>query len=187
MSIQTNAAQVAARFERVQVAVRTELESEGNAIAQRLAAEMRRRAPKGVRSLLTNSVRVEHPAVHEFIIRPTAAYAANVERGRKPGKGLPRFFDPAAAGAVAWLEGMLTRASIAANPAFRSGRVGSARRTAAELELRDRYFMWSRAVKARGIKAQPFVKPTADALRAAAHAAMVAAVRRGLAKGGSTT
>ena len=42
--------------------------------------------------------------------------------------------------------------------------------------------MWSRSVKARGIKAQPFVKPTADALRAEVQAGLVAAVQAGLAR-----
>lgn len=182
MKLETNADQVALRMKAASSAVTDELRRAGPQLAERLAAEMRRRAPKGVRSTLANSVRVQRMGPYEFLVKPDVAYAVNVEKGRKPGKGLPRFFDPAAASAVAWLQGMLGAAARAANPKYRRGRLGSRRRTAEEQDLRDRYFMWSRSVKARGIKAQPFVKPTADALRAEVQAGLVAAVQAGLAR-----
>ena len=177
-SIDTNAAAAAARLQRVREALRLEVQQERATLAARIAAEMRRRAPKGARTTLANSIMVETPDADTHVIRPTVAYAYNVEHGRKPGKGLPRFFDPAAASAVAWLESKIAGAARATNPKYRRGAGGTARFTAEELALRDRYFAFSRAVKLRGIKASPFVKPTADLYRPIAHAAIVAAVQR---------
>ena len=177
--IEHNAPAVARRLRGAAGHVQRELAAELRGLAERVAARMRVAAPK-FRSTLTNSVVVEPVNPSEILVRPTVAYAINVEKGRKPGKGLPRFFDPASAAAVAWLESRIRGASLAENPRFRPGRIGSKRRTAAELELRDRYMAWSRHVKLRGIRAQPFVKPTAEEFRPIVGPAMQAALRRGL-------
>lgn len=159
-------------------ALQPELRRERAGLAQLVAARMRLKAPKGARSTLVNSIRDEEVDANTHLIKPHAAYAYNVEKGRKPGKGLPRFFDPAAASAVAWLEMHLRRGRIKANPKYRAARVGSKRRSVEELELRDAYWAWSRAVKFRGIKAQPFVRETADEMQTPVVQGLIAAVQR---------
>jgi hypothetical protein len=182
VSVTTNAPQVAERLRRAQLAIVTELKGERQVLAQRIAAEMRRRAPKGARSTLANSVRVREAGEHETIIEPTAEYARWVEGGRKPGKGLPFFGTPAARGAMDWVKGLLTRASTAANPRYRRGAPGTGRFEVEELTLRVQYFLLSAAIKRRGIKPQRFVKATADAMRPQVNAALLAAVKRGAAQ-----
>jgi len=142
---------------------------------------MRREVPKH-RSTLANSVRVTQEDAQGLVLRiyPEADYAKWVLKGRKPGKGLPRFFDPASASIVAWLEARIGDANRSATPRWRPGRVGSLRRTAAELELRDRYMALSRAVKLRGIPANPFVKRTADQVQQPTIDGLRAAVQRGV-------
>lgn len=136
-------------------AMRVELDR----LADRVAAVMRQEAPKHL-TTLTNSVRVENETTHTRLVHPTVDYAGWVETGRRPGKGLPRFFDPAAASAVAWLQARMGDAARTANPKYRKARPGTARFTAEELDLRDRYWAWSRAVKQRGIKPNAFVGRT---------------------------
>lgn len=180
--ISTNAAAAGAHMRRMAAAVGRELETTGDALAARIARDMKLMAPKGARSTLANSVRADKTGRFEHFIGPHTDYDRWVEQGRKPGKGLPRFFSPDAASAVAWLEERLV-ASTRVGPglkALRRARVGSAKRTAEELDLRARYFAWSRAVKLRGIRAQPFVRPTAEAWREPAARDFAAAIKRGL-------
>ena len=177
--IQHNAAQVAKRYRGTAAALRGELSTTLDWLAPRVAATMRQEAPKFV-STLTNSITVVREDALSRLVKPTVAYAYNVEKGRKPGKGLPRFYDPAAANAQKWLESKLNGALRAASPKYRPGKIGSKRRTAFEQELRDRYMAWSRHVKLKGIKPNPFVQRTADQWRQLAPAALRAALRRGL-------
>lgn len=181
-----NADRVALRLQAVDTAIRAELQRKLQVLAQRAAAEMRRQAPKGSRSTLANSVQVRPDGADGLavMVEPTVDYAKWVHGGRKPGRGLPRFFDPASASVVAWLQDRMGAAARLANPKWRRARVGTARRTAAELELRDRYMALSRAVKARGIKADPFVTRTADAVRQATFDGLVVAVQDGIRKAG---
>lgn len=183
--LQHNAPEVAARLQLAQQRIRAELEGTLAGLAGRVAARMRIVAPKW-RSTLTNSVREERRGPLAIVVRPTVDYALYVEKGRKPGKGLPRFFDPAAASIVAWLEGrqIAARQAASGGKPWRRGRAGSNRRRTEELELRDAYMALSRHVKFRGIKAHPFVKPTADEFREQVRAELVAAVRRGAAAAG---
>jgi len=177
--IQHNAHQVAQRYRGAAAALRGELSGTLDWLAPRVAATMKQEAPKHL-STLTNSVTVVREDALSRLVKPTAAYAYNVEKGRKPGKGLPRFYDPAARSAQKWLESKLNGALRAQNPKYRPGRIGSKRRTAFEQELKDRYMAWSRHVKLKGIKANPFVQRTSDQWRQLAPAALRAAVRRGL-------
>jgi hypothetical protein len=177
--IQHNAHQVAQRYRGAAAALRGELSSTLDWLGPRVAVTMKQEAPKYL-STLTNSVTVVREDALSRLVKPTAAHAYNVEKGRKPGKGLPRFYDPAAKSAVGWLESKLNGALRAANPKYRPGRIGSKRRTAFEQELKDRYMAWSRHVKLKGIKADPFVRRTTDQWRQLAPAALRAAVRRGL-------
>lgn len=179
MSRATNADAVAVRLRQAGAAVRAELAGEMEIQAGRVAAEMKRQAPK-FRSTTTNSVRSDRVSAEEWLIRPHTDYAKWVVHGRRPGKGLPRFFDPASASIVAWLEEKLRGARRAVSARYRPASRGTARFTAEELELRDRYWMLSRAVKQRGIKPNDFVKRTADQVRGSVPNALLLAVRRGL-------
>jgi hypothetical protein len=178
IEITTTAEPSAVRLRAFARAIQPELRRERAGLAQLVAARMRLKAPKGARSTLVNSIRAEEVDADTHLVKPHAAHAYNVEKGRKPGKGLPRFFDPSAAGAVAWLAMHLRRGRIKANPKYRAARLGSRRRGQEEMELRDAYMAWSRAVKFRGIKAQPFVKPTADEMQAPVVQGLIAAVQR---------
>jgi hypothetical protein len=182
VQIATNAAARAEALRRTAEAVRAELRGELLMQVNRAAVTMKREAPK-FRSLITNSVRVTRVSDDEYLVRPNTVYAKWVVKGRKPGKGLPRFNDPRAAGIVAWLESKLQAASRVANPAWRRGKTGSARFQAEELDLRERYMALSRAIRARGIKPNDFPKRTRLQMEPGFRAAMLAAVRRGLAQG----
>lgn len=177
--IDSNAAAAADRLRRANEAVRAELAGEMNNQAARIAVALKRNAPKGF-STLTDSIRVDPDQPLLKVIAPHTDYAKWVVGGRKPGKGLPRFFDPASAAVVAWLQARLQGARLAVNLKYRRGARGTARFTAEELELRDRYWMLSRAIKARGIKPNDFIKRTAQQFATSTPDALRAAVRRGL-------
>lgn len=181
-----NADRAALRLHAASDHIRTELQRALPELAQRAAAEMRRQAPKGSRSTLANSIGAvqEDASGLRWQVFPTADYAKWVHAGRKPGKGLPRFFDPASASVVAWLESRIGDAKRLVNPKWRRARAGTARRSADELELRDRYMALSRAVKARGIKADPFVTRTAAAVQKSTVDGLVLAVQAGVRKAG---
>lgn len=176
--IDTNAAEVAAKYRRAGVLIRQALEQELDGLAARAAATMKLNAPK-FQTTLANSIKVDRESRFARFVGPHTAYAINVEKGRKPGKGLPRFFDFAAASAKAWLAAQINAPLIAANPKRRSARVGSKRMQAEQLELRDRYFAFSRHVKFKGLKPHPYVQPVVDEFRTVAPQSLAAAVKRG--------
>lgn len=182
MSVQTNAAAKADALRRMSTAIRAELRGELTVQAERAAVLMKREAPK-FRSLITNSIRVTRVNEDEVLVRPHTVYAKWVVHGRKPGRGLPRFFDPRAAGIVAWLESKLQTTRRAANPAWRKAARGSKRFQGEELELRNRYMALSRAIRARGIKPDNFPLRTRRAIEPAFRAAMLKALQRGVAQG----
>ena len=144
-------------------------------LAQATARKMRELAAKW-RTVLTNSVNVSSPSSLVREVSPGAGYAEAVEHGVKPGgKGLPRFFDPAAASIVAWLQ----------SKAFKGlprVRLGTGRYTARELLLRDRYEGLAWHIRHKGVKAQPFVEPTHKFMEPIVLSRMELAVRRVLAK-----
>lgn len=179
MTVQTNAAEVAARLRRADAAVRAAVAGRLDELAHRAAADLRRAAPK-FRSTLANSVQAKQEGELQWFTGPTVDYAAAVEGGRKPGKGLPFWGTPQAASAMAWLRGQAADAARLANPKWRAARKGSARQMLEERALRARYIAWSRAVKRKGIKAQPFVGPVAEQYRALAPTALAVAVQRAL-------
>lgn len=180
MSVQTNAAEAAAKLRRADAAVRAALAGRLDELAHRAAADMRRGAPKW-RSLLTQSIQPDQEGPLQWFVGPHVDYGPAVEHGRKPGKGLPMYGTAGAASAMAWLRERMRDAERKANPKFRAPRAGSARAVLEERALKARYIAWSRVVKLRGIKASPFVKPVADQYRTLAPTALVAAVRRSLA------
>lgn len=151
-----------------------EMEREGWAemarLAQEAARRMRELAPKW-RSTLANSITVSTPAPNTWEVRPGVAYGLYREKGQAPGKHLPRFFDPAAKPIVDWL-------ASKAFAGLKRVRLGTKRFTLRELELRDRYMGLSWAVKHRGLKAHPFVEPTAREFEKRVPQRMAALVKR---------
>jgi len=183
--LEHNADRAALRLRGMGASIQAQLVRDMAPLAQRLAARMRQEAPK-FRSTLANSVTVHQEEPLVVLVSPKVDYAALVNRGRKPGKGLPRFFDPASASIVAWLQGNLGATGSAGplNPRWRSAKLGSQRRTQAELELRDRYMALSRHVKLHGIKANPYVDRTLAAFVPGAANTLADAVRRAIRSGG---
>lgn len=173
-----NAHQVAARLAGIPAAVRSEVDPVFARQVQAVARTMRDKAPK-FRTTLTNSVAVENRGPLDAIVKPGTAYAYYKEKGTKPGS-VPRFFDPKAADLIAWLESKVSRAT----GEKRKPRRGTAKFTARELELRDRYEGLARHIRRRGTKAQPFVEPTAQEMAPIVARELRAAVLRGLAKPG---
>lgn len=170
-----NSFRVAQRIEARGVRVEAEVRAALDRQAQEMARAVRRRAPNW-RSALVNSVNVA--VTGEFVREISVGERHGIfqERGIKPGgKGLPRFFDPASASIVAWLESKLS-------PAGGGGRG----RQAFELELRDRYEGLAGHIRAKGMRAQPFVKPAFDERVNGVALALRQAVARGLAGDGAT-
>jgi hypothetical protein len=142
-------------------------------LAQEAVRFMRQKAPKW-RSTLTNSIYAEQVSDVEWLVRPGVDYAQAVEEGRRPGKGLPRWSDPDAADIKAWL----TAKAFAGR---RRARRNSKAAVRENLELRDRYQGLAWHVRHFGVKASPFVGPTADMMRRQFPARMELAARRYLA------
>lgn len=164
----------------VTIAMRAEGEGLLNALVDelsKLAQEavnfMRRAAPKW-RSTLTNSIRADKVSAYEWDIGPGVTYAPAVEEGRGPGKGLPRWNDPAAADIVAWLS---TKVFAGRRRAKRT----SMKAVNENLELRDRYQGLAWHVRHKGIKAHPFAAPTLDMMERTFPARLELAARRFLA------
>ena len=126
-------------------------------LAQEAVRFMKNRAPKW-RSTLTNSIHAEMVDPTSWRIGPGVAYGRAVEEGRGPGKSLPRWSDPAAADIKAWLTSKVFKGRKRA----RKGTMGVVRE---DLELRDRYqgLVWH--VRHKGLKAHPYVKPTAELMQ----------------------
>lgn len=166
--------QGAAALRRMQVAIHAALQRDIATLAQRVAVRMKLEAPK-FQTTLTNSVEAHAETADgmTWFIGPHVSYARWVAGGRKPGKGLPSFDGPNSAAARAWL---LAHPRAAAATGAGSVR----RRLAADAELRTRYLLWSRKVKAVGIKADPFVDRTRVAMAPVVTDGLAAAVRRGV-------
>lgn len=146
-------------------------------LAQETVRTMQRLAPKS-RSTLQASIAATQTGELEWEIRPGAAHSYYVETGVKPGgKGLPRFFDPAGADIVGWLASHPRGGGFAGRAARRGSKVFQA----AMLDLRDRYEGLAWHVRHHGVKAQPFVEPTAREMEPVVLARLDLAVRRVLA------
>lgn len=152
-----------------------EMASELDVLAQQAARRMRELAAKS-RTELTNSIAVSAPEPLVREVRPGSAHGWFVEHGVKAGgKGLPRFFDPASRPIVAWLESK----AFSGSPRVR---LGTGKFSARELELRDRYEGLAWHIRHHGVKAQPFVEPTARETQQTMLTRMDLAVRRVLAR-----
>lgn len=159
-----------------------EVQAELDVLAQMAARTMRRLAAKN-KSLLTNSIHVSSPDANTREIRPGVAYAEAVEKGVRPGgKGLPRYLDPQSASILAWLKSKApSRFMGPANPKKRAPRSNTMAAVQANLELRDRYEGLAWHVRKIGVKAQPFVEPTAREMEPLVLKRIGLAVRRVLA------
>lgn len=142
-------------------------------LAQEAVNFMRMQAPKW-RSTLTDSIRADKVSDHEWSIGPGVDYGRAVEEGRGPGKGLPRWGDPAAADIVAWLT---TKVFAGRRRAKRT----SMKAVNENLELRDRYQGLAWHVRHKGIKPHPFAAPTLEMMERTFPARLELAARRYLA------
>lgn len=164
----------------VTIAMRAEGEGLLNALvdelsklAQEAVVFMKMQAPKW-RSQLVNTMRADKVSADEWHIGHGADYGQAVEEGRAPGKGLPRWNDPAAADIVAWL-----RTKVFAGR--RRARRTSMKAVHENLELRDRYQGLAWHVRHKGIKAHPFAAPTLAMMERTFPARLELAARRYLA------
>jgi hypothetical protein len=151
-----------------------EMASELDVLAQIAARRMGALAAKW-RSLLVASIGVSAPEPLVREIGPNVDYARYVEEGQKPGKSLPRYLDPAAKGIVDWLQSK----AFAGKGRARKNTMAAVHRN---LELRDRYEGLAWSVRHKGIRAQPFVEPTAREMAELMPRRLDLAVRRVLAR-----
>lgn len=172
--IQHNANQIAQRIEAKGPAVAREVTPELDRQGQLMARAMQREAPKFM-STLVSSIHVESPNPMQRVIAPGVDYGTWVHTGRKPGKGLPAYFDPAAKPMQDWIEQM-----AGGGPRRKSERQSH------ELALRDIYMGMSWSIRHKGIKANPFAKRAFDQRVTETAAALRAAVQRGLRADGAT-
>lgn len=151
-----------------------EIADEMAVLAQMTARTMKRLAPKS-RSTLVQTIAVHKTGDMEYEIQSGADYSYYVETGVKPGgKGLPRFFDPASASIVDWLQSHPRGGGFAP----RKAAFGSKSFQSANLALRDRYEGLAWHVRKHGVKAQPFVMPTFNAMEPVVLSRLDLAVRR---------
>lgn len=177
---------LAIRLQAMGPAVEREVASELDLMAQLMLRRMRQLAPKDL-STLTNSLGVASP---EPLVREVGttgvAHGWYQEHGVKPGgKGLPRFFDPAANDIKAWLERRAFPGVVGGKRRAKP-RVGTAAMQARGLELRDRYEGLAWHIRHHGVKARPFVRPAFEQMAGQVPVRIQAAVERGQAAGGST-
>lgn len=160
-----------------------EAQAELHTLAGEVADSMQRLAAKH-RSELWKSIKPKQIDPMTWEIGPNVDYAEAVEKGVKPGgKGLPRFFDPASKSIVDWLQSKAPSRFRGPQSLIkkRGPRKGSKLFTAVELALRDRYEGLALHVRKFGVKAQPFVEPTAREMAPIVLTRMNDAVRRVLA------
>lgn len=152
-----------------------ELHQEMHTLAGMAGRAMQRLVPKS-RSTLWKSIDVRQVDPETYDIRPTVNYSEFVEYGVAPGgKGLPRFFDPASASIVSWLQ---SKAFSGQHKPKKQSRGLQSWNT----ELRDRYEGLAWHVRHFGVKAQPFVEPTAKEMEPVMQRRLDLAVRRVLAR-----
>lgn len=162
-----NANRVAQRLERMGPAMVREVSQELDRQGQLMARAMQREAPK-FQSTLATSIHVETPEPMQRVVAPGVDYALAVHQGRKPGKGLPAYFDPAAKPLQDWIEQMA------------GGGPRKRERQSHELALRDIYQAMSWKVKHHGIKGNPFAQRAFEERVSATAAALKEAAVRGL-------
>ena len=149
------------------------LVDELSTLAQEAVVFMKMQAPKW-RSQLVNTMRADKVSADEWHIGHGADYGQAVEEGRAPGKGLPRWNDPAAGDIVAWL-------STKVFAGRRRARRTSMKAVHENLELRDRYQGLAWHVRHKGIKPHPFAAPTLAMMERTFPARLELAARRYLA------
>lgn len=158
------------------------VQAELHTLAGMAARMMQRLVPKS-RSTLWESIKPDQIDPMTWQIGPHTDYARYVEDGIKPGgRGLPLYMDPAAKSIIDWLQSKAPSRFMGPRPKVKK-RVRSNTMAAvhANLELRDRYEGLALHVRKFGVKAQPFVEPTAREMEPVVLKRMNLAVRRVLA------
>jgi hypothetical protein len=166
------AARYAARAQRVEGATRDALAVQ----AQKVARALRARVAVGAEGETQQSINVRDTGPMEKTIAPGTAHAWFIEHGVKPGgKGLPRFDGGEDGSIVRWL---ITKV-------FRGSGRGSAAYEKIVTLLRDRYYGLAAHIRKHGVKAQPFVEPTAREMAAPVALALRQAVMAAMTDGDS--
>lgn len=166
----SNALEVSVALDAHGADMEREISNELTRLSREIVRRVRELAPKW-RSELTNSIVPRPTGPLAWEIRPGVQHGLYRERGQRPGKHLPRFFDPAAKPIVDWL-------ASKAFAGLKRVRQGTKRFTARELELRDRYMGLSWHVKRKGLRAQPFMEPVALVMQKVVPERLTAVVER---------
>lgn len=141
-------------------------------------------APKGGIGTLLESIRQKQINPLEWEIGPNVNYAGFIEDGVKPGgKGLPPFSSGASQSVRSYLARTPPSKFVGPPPqkTKRKPRKGSPAFNAAAAALRGRYHGLALHIRNHGLKAQPFVEPTARAMEPVVLERLGLAVRRVLA------
>lgn len=176
--VKHNAHEIAFVIGQTSPAIERELQDEFAQQVQAVARKMREKASANdFRGTLRDSVHVETRGHLDAFVAPGVGYGVYRETGTRPGRGLPRFSDPAAGDIIRWLESK-------AFAGRRAPRRTSMKAVQRNLELRDRYQGLSWHIFHHGTKASPFVEPTALEMAPVVAEGLRAAVQRGIASAG---
>lgn len=161
--------------------VEREVQDELAKVAGKGVNMMRLLAAKRTNSTLGNSIKEDKIDANTWELGPHTDYARHVEDGVKPGgKGLPKYMGDVGAShrIVQWLR-------TTAYNGVHKPRKGSAALQRQDKDLRNRYFGLAQHIRRFGVKANPFVAPTVDALEPVLLHSLDLAVRRALGKRGA--
>lgn len=169
MAPRVNVREVMVSLDRLDSGVTKAVSDELTNLAARITVAMKARAPK-FQSHLVGSIKDFAPSELVREVRVGMGYGIYQEEGIRPGgKGLPKWTDPAAASIKEWLE----------RTAFKGQRKPASKILKAAMrdtELRDRYEGLAWHIRRKGVRAQPFVKPTFDEMAPMVQSRLQAAV-----------
>ena len=154
--------------------------SKGAAMMKNFANRRSGKTPGGFGTLV-QSIKPDQVDAATWELGPHTDYARHVEDGVKPGgKGLPKYMGDVGAShsIVQWLR-------TTAYNGVHKPRKGSAALQRQDKDLRNRYFGLAQHIRRFGVKANPFVAPTVDALEPVLLSSLDLAVRRALGKRGA--
>ena len=179
MAATVNVREVMVSLDKLATGVPKSVSDELTNLAARITVAMKARAPK-FQSHLVESIKDYAPSELVREVRVGSVYGIYQEEGIKPGgKGLPKWTDPAAASIKEWLERTVFKGQ-------RKPASNTMKAVMRDLELRDRYEGLAWHIRHKGVRAQPFVKPTYDEMAPMVQQRLQAAVNAAvLAAGGS--
>ena len=151
------------------------------AVMMKILANRRSGKTQGGVGALVQNIKPDQIDANTWQLGPHSDYARFVEDGVKPGgNGLPKYMGDVGAShhIVQWLR-------TTAYNGVHKPRKGSAALQRQDKDLRNRYFGLAQHIRRFGVKANPFVAPTAEALEPIMIHSLDLAVRRALGKRGA--